>query len=347
MVRLLHLEQLHLDEQKFGNKASDIFHLFVDPRSTTPTTTPPKDFIPLNEANGNTAAAGPAADTSRILKALADMAKSNTPASGIPRPASSGTVTNLQNAFPQNMSSSVNPAPYSVPPATQAVSVPGPGSGANPFPGLMSSAQNFGQNMQSGQTPVQTNSVMPQGTTPEALQQQLQLLQMLQAQGIPQEQWAPLLSVLVPQGGVGAAPNAASQSGWQFPGGYGRDDPSRDHSGYNDHFNMRSPSGRYRDNRSRSRSPSGWDRDRRREPSPPRRRDSPIYGEYGRDGRGGRHGRGGPNEFRRRSPPPYRRSDSPRSHDQALPPPGPKNIQYERSLPPNHIKGKLYDSTDR
>ncbi|KAK4691204.1 protein NRD1, partial [Lecanoromycetidae sp. Uapishka_2] len=53
-----------------------------DPRSTTPTGTPPKDFISLNDPNGTANAAAP--DTSRILKALADMAKSNTTATGTP-----------------------------------------------------------------------------------------------------------------------------------------------------------------------------------------------------------------------------------------------------------------------
>ncbi|MCJ1450305.1 hypothetical protein MMC28_000635 [Mycoblastus sanguinarius] len=308
-----------------------------DPRSTTPTITPPKDFIPLNQANGSAAASGPAADTSKILKALADMAKNTTATgTGVPSQANPSNVTNLQSTFPQNMPSSVNSA-FSVPPVAQPVSVPGAANGANPFAGLMSSAPSFPQNMASGQT-MQANPVTPQGTTPEALQQQLQLLQMLQAQGVPQEQWAPLLSALMATGAVGAAPNAA-QPGWQQNGGYGgRDDPSRDRNRYNEPYNMRSPSDQYRSHRSRSRSPRGYDRDRRPDGSPPRRRDSPTYGEYGRDGRGGRGGRGGrENGYRQRSPPPYRRSNSPHQ-DQTLPPPGPKHLEYDRSLLPNNIK---------
>lgn len=282
----------------------------------------------------------PAPDTSKILQALADMAKTNT-AAGMPPQASSSNVSNLQSAFTQHMPSSVNPA-SSVPPASQSVSgVPGAANGANPFGGL-SSAPNFAQGMPNGQMGMQANA-MPQGTSPEALQQQVQLLQMLQAQNVPQEQWATLLSVLMSAGAVGGGASNAAAQPWQAQNqGYaGRDDPSRDRNGYNDQYNIRSPSGRYRSHRSRSRSPTGWDR--RREPSPPRRRDSPVYGDYGRDGgRGGRGVRGRGNDYRQRSPDRNRRSASPsrQGQDQSLPPPGPKNLQYDQSLPPNHIKGK-------
>lgn len=198
------------------------------------------DFISLNHPNAN-AGTGAAADTSKILKALADMAKTNTQAAGMPSQANTSNVPNLQNAYLQNMPSSVNSTP-SVPPATQAVNVPGAMNGANPFAGLMSSvpnfAQNIGQTMPSGQTNMQANPTVPTGPTPAALQQQVQLLSMLQAQGVPQDQWAPLLQVLMQAGAAGGAPNAAAQSGY---GGYGRDDPSRDRNGYNDQYNMRSP----------------------------------------------------------------------------------------------------------
>lgn len=305
-----------------------------DPRSTTPAGTPPKEFIPLNESNGNIATAGaPRADTSQILKALADMAKTNTTAApGMPSQASPINVPNLQNAYQQHMNSSVNPA-ASAPQYVQPVNVPGAAIGANPFAGVMSSASNFGlnQGMPSGQTNVHANPVMPQGTTPEALQQQVQLIQMLQAQGVPQDQWATVLQVLMAAGTVGGG--ASSAPAWQQNGG--RDDSSRDRNGYDNSYNMRSPSGRYRGHRSRSRSPSGYNR--RREPTPPRRRDSPSYGDYGRGGRSGRQERNR-NEYRQRSPPaPYRRSDSP-GQEQVLPPPGPRNLQYDHSLPPNHIK---------
>lgn len=319
--------------------ASDMFLLSVDPRSTTPTGTPPKDFIPLNESNGNIAAAGaPRADTSQILKALADMAKTNTTAApGMPSQASPINVPNLQNAYQQHMNSSVNPG-TSAPQYVQPVNVPGAAIGANPFAGMMSSASNFGlnQGMPGGQTNVQTNPVMPQGTTPEALQQQVQLIQMLQAQGVPQDQWATVLQVLMAAGTVGGgASSTPAQPSWQQNAG--RDDLSRDRNGYDNSYNMRSPSGRYRGHRSRSRSPSGYSR--RRDPTPPRRRDSPSYGDYGRGGRSGRQERNR-NEYRQRSPAgAYRRSDSPRQ-EQTLPPPGPRNLQYDLTLAPNHIKGK-------
>lgn len=244
----------------------------------------------------------------------------------------------------QNMPSSVNSA--SSVPAAQAVNVPGVANGANPFAGVMSSVPSFGQNMAQNMPNGQANMQTPmmsqaQGTTPAALQQQVQLLQMLQAQGVPQDQWAPLLGALMQVGGAGAA---AQPAGF---GGYGRDDPSRDRNGYNDPYGMRSPSGRHRDHRSRSRSPGTHGR--RRDGSPGRRRDSPVYGDYGRDGRGrGGSGRsGGRNEYRQRSPDNrYRRSDSPRRQEQqALPPPGPRHIEYDPSLPPNHIKGKFADSS--
>lgn len=330
--------------------------------STTPDGTPPKDFISLNEQPANTAAA-PAPDTSKILQALADLAKTNTTASALTPQASSNNVTNLQNAFPQNMSSSVNPAP-SVPPVAQAVSVPGGTNGVLSFAGL-SNVPNFPQNLpngQSGQSNMQATPVMPQGNgpvTPESLQQQLQILQALQAQGVPQEQWANVLSVLMLSGAAAQVPNTNYQSQPTWPpqqqqqqqsGGYaGRDEASRDRNGYNDQY-IRSPSGRYR-NRSRSRSPSNWDR--RRDTTPPRRRDSPVYGEYDGDPSGRNNGRGtyprqgrgkgASNDYRQRSPPPdrFRRSPSPRRPGQetTLPAPGPKWMEYDPTLTNGNIKG--------
>lgn len=289
-------------------------------------------------------------DTSRILQTLRDMAQTNTAASGVPSQASTNNVTS--SGFPQNMSASVNPAP-SVPPVSQAVSVPGAANGVLPFAGL-SNAPNFPQNLPSAQPSMQAAPILPQGSgpTPEALQQQLQILQALQAQGVPQDQWATVLSVLISTSGAAAAPNPNFQAQPSWPqnnGGYagGRDDLSRDRNGFNDHY-VRSPSGRHRNPRSRSRSPPGWDR--RRDATPPRRRDSPVYGEYDGDPSGrnnnrgsyGRQGRGkGSNsDYRQRSPQPdrFRRSPSPRH--QELPPPGPKWVEYDRTLAEGTIKGK-------
>ena len=246
-------------------------------------------------------------------------------------------------------SASVNPA-SSVPPAAQAVNVPGATNGTNPLSGMMSSP-NFAQSMQnmpSMQSSMPANPMPQQNTSPQGIQQQVQLLQMLQAQGVPQEQWAPLLQVLMNAGATGTIGGATAQPGWQQNnGGFGRDDQSsRDRNGY-DSYNVHSPPGRYRDRRSRSRSPAGYNR--RRDATPPRRRDSPVYGDYGRGGSrrqggGGVGGRG--NEYRQRSPQDqYRRSASPHGQDQRLPPPGPKMIAYEPNLPPNHIKGKFASSS--
>lgn len=323
--------------------------------STTPNGTPPGDFISLNEQSGT--AAPPAPDTSAILKALADMAKSNTAAPaapGIPAQANPNNVTNPQNAYSHNLPSSVNQAV----PMTQAVNLPGGPNGVlSQFAGL-----NFPQsqsNVQPSMQPV-PQAIPAQGTasvTPESLQQQLQLLQLLQAQNVPQEQWAPLLAVLM-SNGAGMAPNSnpAAQSGWPQAGGYGggvgtNDPQSRDRNGYNDQY-MRSPPNRYRNPRSRSRSPTGWDR--RRDPSPPRRRDSPVYGEYGANGSRGDYGRGkagargrgngngsaNGNGFRQRSPDRLRRSPSPYRQEQTLPPPGPKWVDYDHSIGEGMIKGK-------
>ena len=322
-------------------------------QSTTPDGTPPQDFIPLNEQAGNTA---PTPDTSAILanlQALADMAKKNSTAPtglGGSTQASSNNVTFPQNTFPQNMSSSVNQA-SSVPPPAQAVNIPGAANGVFSYPGLNTAAQSFLQNqpnglqtmpnMQAGPPPIMPQSNVP--VTPETLQQQLQILQALKAQGVPQDQWATVLSVLM-SSGAGIAPSANTAPPPNYGGYGGRDDPSRDRNGYDPY--MRSPPNRYRNPRSRSRSPPGWDR--RREPSPPRRRDSPVYGEYGNDRNGGRgdvsrrggRGRGSQgNDYRQRSPNRSRRSPSPRRQDHVLPPPGPKWMEYDHSIGEGMIKG--------
>lgn len=311
-------------------------------KSTTPDGTPPKDFIALNEQPAP--AAAPAQDTSAILKALADMAKSNTTAPGGSSQASSHNVTNAQNLYPQNVPLSVNQN-GSVP-QNQAVGVPGAVNPAMPFTGA-SNNPNLAHtlsNMTSGQSTVQGGSLLPAGMTPEVFQQQLQLLQLLQAQGIPQEQWGTVLSAFMSGAAGGAAmpgvTNAAyAAPNWQQNHGYGGNDQSRDRSSFHD----QTPSSGNRRQRSRSRSPSRWGD--RRDVTPPRRRDSPVYGDYrgnttrdsGRGdygAQGGRRGQG--DSYRRRSPDRYRRSPSPRQHN--IPPPGPKWIEYDRTLGDGMIK---------
>ena len=307
-------------------------------QTTTPQGTPPARDISQNEIPGN-AAGAPAQDTSAILKALADMAKStNNGSSGVPPQDSSENVTKPQNAVPQTIST-VNQAP--VLSNAQVVGAPGLLNGISSFAGPSSNAPNLPLNPPTGQSNMPALPSMIFGNngtvTPESLQQQIQILQVLQAQGVPQDQWATVLSVLM-SGGATLPPHAIpAPPSW---GGLGTGDVSRDHIGYNDQ-DMRSPTNRNR-KRSRSASPPGWGR--RRESSPPRRRDSPVYGEYGgdRNGRGNHqgNGRGRGNSFRQRSPPPnrMRRSASPR-HD--MPPPGPKYMELDRSLGPDKIKGMI------
>ncbi|KAL8950671.1 MAG: hypothetical protein Q9222_003308 [Ikaeria aurantiellina] len=286
--------------------SSLISHSSVGVKSTTPPGSPPKEFISLSEQPANTAGnvnGAPTADTSAILKALADMAKTNTGAAGTPAQASTSNVTNVQNAFPQSMPAPVNQT-QSAPPVSQAVGGPAMPS----FAGLSNASGNFPPNLSNG--PSNTQQIPPampvQGMTPE-IQQQLQILQALQAQGVPQDQWASVLSVLM-AGGVGAAA-ASNQNGWQQPGGR----QSRDSRGPD----------------------AGQSRYRSRSPRQPRRRDSPVYGEYGRDARNndrdgyGQSDRGrGQDGYRKRSP--LRRSASPNRFN--------KFVEYDPNLRQGMIK---------
>lgn len=271
------------------------------------------------------------------------MAKSSTGASQT----SAGNVTNTQNSFPPNIPAPVNQA-LPVPPVSQAVGVPG-AIAASPYAALSNGPGNFLSSQPGGQPNMHLPPAMPplangaQAMTPE-IQQQLQILQALQAQGVPQDQWANVLSVLMAGGAGAGVPNvnAAPQQGWQQNGGaYG--DQSRDRNGLRNQSMIQSPSGRFRDARSRSRSPSAWDR--RGNASPPRRRDSPVYGEYGRDARNnerggyGRSDRGRGNAYRQRSPDRQRRSPSPRRSGNDLPPPGPKFVDFDPNLRQGMIKG--------
>lgn len=283
------------------------------------------------------------------------MAKQNTappPTSGTPAQASLNSLLNAQNAVPQPAPSSVDQAP-----------LPANGQAVNPlagtlsqFAGLSNGTQNQNQNQSLGAQPNSLASLLPQaqaqppaqansGLTPEALQQQVQLLQILAAQGIPQDQWATALQILNLSNNTGAIANLSGGAAPNFaqPGASntwgGRNEvPSRDRDGLPDY--MRSPPSQYR---RRSRSP-GWDR--RREASPPPRRDSPVYGEYHGDSpgrnRGERDGRGRRgNDYRQRSPPGRRRrSPSPARKDQALPPPGKKNVSYDYAIGQGNIKGE-------
>ena len=147
-------------------------------------------------------------------------------------------------------------------------------------------------------------------------QAQIQILQLLAAQGVPPEQWPSILQVLNAQNANAAngIPNSSQMMQWSGQNGAGSRDP-----------NTRSPPGQHRDRdrRVRSRSPEvrGY-----RDLSPRRRRDNAIQ-----DDRRG-------NDYRRRSPDRRRRSPSPSRTDQKLPPPGPKSIEFDPNLPRGSIK---------
>ncbi|OJJ08081.1 hypothetical protein ASPVEDRAFT_89316 [Aspergillus versicolor CBS 583.65] len=337
--------------------------------STTPEGSPAQNHALLGglqqqqapPANGTASATPgqPAPDTSSILKALADMAKQNTAAPAAPAaaaPVNPLAALNQQNTVPQPASSSVDQALQH---QTGQPGVNPYGAVANPFAALGNLAQNpaLVQPQSQSHTPNPLTAaqnplaaLLPQATaapaqppsmTPDGLQQQLQLLQMLAAQGIPQDQWATALQLLTLSNPAGMPNMNPSQApGFNLPGqnanawGGHPDGQSRDF-GERDRDYMRSPSGYRR----RSRSP-GWDR--RREASPPRRRDSPVYGEYHGDSPGRRgadpRGRRG-NDYRQRSPPGRRRrSPSPPRKDPALPPPGPKFIEWDYSVGQGSIK---------
>lgn len=314
----------------------------VSVRSTTPTGTPPRDYTSAIEP------AKPPPDTASILANLQALAN-------LPKPNSSLSVGNpVQGSSTNNVSFPAVTMAQSAPPVNSGYSMPAAGSAVNaPAPingGVMSyGLPNFASHTPFPQPPAQP-PMMPQngqnmGGADGGLQQQLQILSALKAQGIPEAQWPALLSVLMQSqnsaGGnnAGAAavgmPPQQQQHMAQAPyGGGNREDPSRDRNGY-DQFIRSPPGGRYRD-RSRSRSPRRGDR--YRDGSPPRR-GSPVYGDYGgRDGANRRQdrGRGAPGT-RQRSPDRGMRS----------PPPQDNNIgsyerllEYDPSIGEGMIKGK-------
>ena len=265
------------------------------------------------------------------------MAKSSTPGSVVPPQGNTTNVAHVQSAFPPAaIPTSVNHAP-SAPSQGQSGMPFGTPSGSSSFAGL--------GNFASLPPQQQANPGAPPPLPPPANEitpQQIQVLQVLQAQGVPPDQWATVLQALAHGANFAPPPpnaNVSGQSGRQANAGYGggRNDQSRDFGG------VRSPADRFR-NRSRSRSPPHHDR--RRDGSPRRRRDSPVYGEYnadvGRDGGrsdGGRYGRGrdqanGYGQSNRQMG-----SSTPPRPTQDLPPPGPRWIDHEASLQPNQIKG--------
>lgn len=360
-------------------------NFFIDVQSTTPEGSPAPGFNPLLgltqqqpqqsgvSATGSTPAQA-VPDTSSILKALADMAKQSTAAAPVaPAQTSPNSVLNAQSTAPAPVSSSVDQTAQQS--NGQTVN-PYAGNFAAQFAGLSNLAPNMfpsqaqapptnplaQQNplaalLQQPQPPPQQQQQQPT-LTPDVLQQQLGLIQLLAAQGIPQDQWATALQILSLSNNANPGMNAlnpaaalsafgqmpAAQNAWAAPAhDITSRDRDRDRDGHRDREQdyMRSPPNQYR---RRSRSP-GWDR--RREASPPRRRDSPVYGEYHADSPSARNradprdarGRRG-NDYRQRSPPGRRRrSPTPPRKEASLPPPGPKLIEWDYSIGQGNIKG--------
>ena len=147
-------------------------------------------------AKQNTAA--PSASTAPAVAPQANPLGTLTQQSAAPQPVSSSVD---QASQPQNGQASVNPFTA--------------GAMATPFAALSNVAQNTAlvQPQSQSQTPNPLTAaqnplaaLLPQATagpaqptpavTTDALQQQLQLLQLLAAQGIPQDQWATALQIL-------------------------------------------------------------------------------------------------------------------------------------------------------
>ena len=285
--------------------------------STTPEGSPAPDAMFTTQAQAqNSITPAPQQDTSAILEALKTMAQQSAhsaPTASMPAQTGfnlpfGGQLNQSQPNNPVNAMASATPS-QSVNPLGNLFN--GMGNGMqNHNPGNASQNMtpfNFLSQAQTSQMPMGQANGMPATQDPQA---QLQILQMLAAQGVPPDQWPAVLQILNMQNG-GAANNLLGQglTPWNQNAG------SRDAA-------TRSPPSRDRDHRGRSRSPDvrGY-----RGNSPRRRRESP------QDNRRG-------NDYRRRSPDRRRRSPTPPPTDQTLPPPGPKTIIIDQTLPRGHIK---------
>ncbi|KAI9746971.1 MAG: hypothetical protein M1815_004793 [Lichina confinis] len=332
--------------------------------STTPPGTPPTTAAP---SAGPAPPTAPPPDTTAILEALANIAKQSASA-----PPPSLVRLGIDKAMNNGSSAPQPPQQPAVVPVSQMPAYPttpqpvGAPSLASHFPGmnlnsaLMPNAQPSSLAVPPPPPPPPPPQPHSAGGAAENLQQQLELIRVLMQQGIPQEQWGPILAALSASnanpamaGMAGMAGLAAAGAGpapaWPPPNQAGwATDQSRDQNRAD--RGRSSPPSRYRD---RSRSPRPWGRERDR--SPPRRRDSPIYGDYsgdspGRDdpyerrGRGGRGGRGR-DDYRQRSPPTNRRGWSPNDRDRdrdvdryPIPPVGPKWFDYDPTIGKDNIK---------
>lgn len=312
--------------------------------STTPPGSPPRNILtPLNNGRPNPA---PPVVPASIMETLAKIASANKPnhtasapaAAAAPAPApapvSTTPYTNPGAAGNVPSLSFLNHIQPGVPfiPTTQA-SAPPVNASALSFMTPQSHAPampNYGtQNGTASLTngmPAAPPSAPAGGADPTALQ--VALIQQLIQNGLPADQIAAVVKALAgnnapapaaaPQANQGAYPMAAAGNGngWAPPRTDDRD--------------LRSPTSRAR-GRSRSRSPGRhWDRD-----SP---RGERRFGDFGRNSptrdRFDDRDRGRP--YRQRSPA-GRRGSSAR-HSEAPPPPDQKFLQFDPSLPQNHIR---------
>ncbi|KAI1844158.1 hypothetical protein JX266_009642 [Neoarthrinium moseri] len=315
-------------------------------QSTTPVGSPPPGpglpGLPgFNVAtNANPPAAAPAGAPSDIMEALKKIAQQNIaapPASNVMPPAAP-----FDSAYGRSVSTPQNGPAHQMPPlpVTQsqpafpfAAAPPPPVSSAMPyayppaptFP-VTASSQPSGFPGIAAAPPAPA----PTGGDPAAAQ----LIQMLAQQGIPPANIPTFLAALQSNLAAGQpAPVAPPQPGQvTYSNSWGPDgDASRDRRD----VGGRSPN-RYR-NRSRSRSPARQWGDAR--DSSRGGRSERGYGSYGRDspGRARDDRPGWGPDYRQRSPP-GRRGHSPTPPQYELPKPGQKWIEYDRTLPPGHIK---------
>lgn len=271
--------------------------------STTPSTTPPPQ--PLLAPQPATNSAQSTSSILASLQALAAASKNAAP-QAVPQAVPQVAATTYSNNAPQLQPTPVVPT-VPVPPPIQAAN-PGGAIYGNVFPPVPSSF-NIGAQV----PPLPQVPAAPQDNA--VLQQQILILQTLQAQGIPQSEWPKILAAITSTSNVTAAPQG-------FPPGFPPAQGGAQGQNGRGYESIRSPNGNsYNDrrSRSRSRSPRGYrdnDHDRRRSPD--------------RNDRGGRR-RGGRGQ-RNYSPSPQR------YNDRVLPPPGPKWVDIDRSVPKNHIK---------
>ncbi|KAF3765819.1 hypothetical protein M406DRAFT_226994, partial [Cryphonectria parasitica EP155] len=326
--------------QTFPTAMTEGFRQKLSQSSTTPPGSPPPNVL---ASLGNNAQAQPTpappvlpaniVETLATIKNIAQQQNQNkavqssaAPAAPTPAPQQQQQQQQQQHTPQPALPPMGTSAPPFMPPQTQPTAMPN-------FSNVQNGVAAMGIGMTGNAAPGAAA-----GGDPTALQ--VALIQQLIQKGLPAEQIAAVVKALA--GNNGAAPGAPPQVAPPNQGAYPMA-PSGSSSGWapprpDDHA-LRSPTGGAR-GRSRSRSPGRrWDhRDS------PRGRDDRRFGDHGRNSpprdryddreRGGR-------SYRQRSPPGGRRGSSPRRGDgemPASPSQQDKFVQFDPSLPNNHIK---------